>query len=191
MSQQGPNVIDLYQGAVDGMLPTLSAVKADQLTASTPCTEWSVQNLITHNIKIADFAHGIISGNQSGINPFEVGDPLPSEGARDAFFSGTSKVLEFLKSSDLDQVIETPFGPLPISSFIMFPTLDIVIHQWDLSKGIGGNAGIDAGLAEACYGALQMGVEGGRAQGAFGAEVTVPISATIQNKLLALSGRTP
>jgi hypothetical protein len=54
MAQQ-PNVIDLYQGAVDGMLPTLSAVKADQLTASTPCTEWTVQNLITHNLKIADF----------------------------------------------------------------------------------------------------------------------------------------
>jgi uncharacterized protein (TIGR03086 family) len=99
--------------------------------------------------------------------------------------------LELLKSSDLDKVVETPFGPLPISSFIMFPMLDIVIHQWDLSKGIGGNASIDAGLAEACYGALQMGAEGGRSQGAFGAEVTVPISATIQDKLLALSGRTP
>jgi hypothetical protein len=36
-----------------------------------------------------------------------------------------------------------------------------------------------------------MVAEGGRAHGAFVAEVTVPIAATIQNKLLALSGRTP
>jgi hypothetical protein len=79
MAQQ-PNVIDLYQGAVDGMLPTLSAVRADQLTASTPCTDWDVQNLITHNIKIADFAMGIISGIETGINPFEVCGPLPAEG---------------------------------------------------------------------------------------------------------------
>ena len=91
----------------------------------------------------------------------------------------------------MDKVMETPFGPMPLSSFIMFPTLDIVIHQWYLSTGIGGNAAIDAGLAEACYGALQMGAVGGRAQGAFAAEATVPIVATIQDKLLALSGRTP
>ena len=96
-----------------------------------------------------------------------------------------------LKTGDIDRVMETPFGTMPLSSFIMFPTLDIVIHQWDLSKGIGGNAAIDAGLAEACYGAPQMGAEGGQAQRAFAAEVTVPIAATIQNKLLALSGRTP
>jgi len=36
-----------------------------------------------------------------------------------------------------------------------------------------------------------MGAEGGLAQRAFAAEVTVPIAATIQDKLLALSGRTP
>ena len=190
MAQQSPNVIDLYQGAVDEMLPTLSAVRADQLTAATPCTDWNVQNLITHNIKIADFVQGIILGNNT-TNPFEVGDPLPAQGGREAFAAGTAKVLEQLKSGDIYRVMETPFGTMPLSSFIMFPTLDIVIHQWDLSKGIGANSAIDAGLAEACYGALQMGAEGGRAQGAFAAEVIVPISAMIQDKLLALSGRTP
>ena len=105
--------------------------------------------------------------------------------------AGTARVLGLLKTGDIDRVMETPFGIMPLSSFIMFPTLDIVIHQWDLSKGIGGNAAIDADLAEACYGALQMGTEGERAQRAFAAEVTVPIAATIHDKLLALSGRTP
>ena len=190
MARQSPNVIDLYHGAVDAMSPTLSAVRADQLTAATPCTDWNVQNLITHNIKIADFVLGIILGNNT-TNHFEVGEPLPAQGGREAFAAGTVKVLELLKSGNIDRVMETPFGTMPLSSFIMFPTLDIVIHQWDLSKGIGANAAVDAGLVEARYGALQMGAEGGRAQGAFAAEVIVPISATIQDKLLALSGRTP
>ena len=190
MAQQGPNIIELYEGAVQQMLPTLGAVKADQLTAATPCVEWSVQNLITHNIKIADFAHGLILGNNT-TNPMEVGDPLPAQGAREAFAAGTGRVLELLKSSDLNQVIETPFGPMPIANFIMFPTLDIVIHKWDLAQGTGQSTSLDAGLAEACFGVLQMGVEQGRSGGAFGPEVTVPISDTIQNKLLALSGRQP
>ena len=191
MTQQGPNPIELYEGAVQQMLPTLAGVRADQLIASTPCTEWTVQNLIIHNIKVADMLHGIILGNNT-TNPMEVGDPLPAQGARDAFAAGTTRVLDLLKSTgDLNQVVETPFGPMPIANFIMFPTMDIVIHKWDLAKGTGQSTALDAGLAEALYPALQMGAEAGRSGGAFGPEVSVPISASIQDKLIALSGRTP
>ena len=42
--------------------------------------------------------------------------------------AGTAKVLELLKTGDIDRVMETPFGTMPLSSFIMSPTLDIVIH---------------------------------------------------------------
>ena len=191
MTQQGPNVIELYEGAVQQMLPTLAGIRADQLSASTPCTEWSVQNLITHNIKVSDYLHGILQGNNT-TNPMEVGDPLPSQGAREAFAAGTTRVLDFLKStSDLNQVVETPFGPMPITNFVMFPILDIMIHKWDLAKGTGQDTSLDSGLSEACFGALQMGAEQGREHGVFGAEITLPISASIQDKLLALSGRQP
>ena len=191
MAQQAPDVIALYEGAVQQMLPTLGGVKADQLSASTPCTDWSVQNLITHNIKVADYVHGIIQGNNT-TNPMEVGDPLPSQGAREAFAAGTTRVLNLLKStSDLNQVVETPFGPMPIANFVMFPTLDIVIHKWDLAKGTGQDTSLDAGLSEACFGAMQMGAEMGRQAGVFGPEVTVAIAASIQDKLIAVSGRTP
>ena len=191
MTQQGPNPIELYEGAVQQMLPALAGVRADQLSASTPCTEWTVQNLITHNIKMADFIHGTIRGNNT-TNPMEVGDPLPSQGARDAFAAGTTRVLDLLKStSDLNQVIETPFGPMPIAVFIMFPAMDIVIHKWDLAKGTGQDTSLDSGLSEACFGCVQMGAEDGRQAGIFGPEIKVPLSASIQDKLLAVSGRQP
>ena len=191
MAQQAPNVIESYEGAVQLMLPTLAGISADQLSASTPCAEWTVQNLITHNIKVADYAHGIFQGNNT-TNPMEVDDPLPSQGARDAFAAGTSRVLALLKStSDLNQVVETPFGPMPIASFVMFPTLDIVIHKWDLANGTGQDTSLDAGLSEACYGVMQMGAEMGRQAGVFGPEIEVSVTASFQDKLLALSGRQP
>lgn len=99
MTQQGPNVVELYEAAVQQMLPTLGAVTADQLTNATPCVEWNVQNVIIHNIKVADYVQGIIQGNNT-TNPMEVGDPLPAQRAREAFVQGTSRVLELLKSSD-------------------------------------------------------------------------------------------
>ncbi len=184
-------MIELYEGAVQQMLPALAAVRPDQLTAQTACTEWNVQQLVIHNIKVADFVHGILQGNNT-TDPGEVGDPLPAEGARAAFAAGTTRVLDFLKTNDMSQVIETPFGEMPIGNFVMFPTMDIVLHKWDLAKGTGQGATIDAGLAEACFGLLQGGAAaGGREMGIFGPEVTVPMSASIQEKLLAISGRTP
>ena len=128
MTQQDPNIIELYEAAVQQMLLTLRAVKSDQLTAATPCVEWNVQNLITHNIKVADYVQGIIQSNNT-TNPMEVGDPLPAQGATEAFVEGTGRVLELLKSSDLTQAVETPFGAMPIANFAMFPILDIVVHK--------------------------------------------------------------
>jgi uncharacterized protein (TIGR03086 family) len=188
---QEPNVIELYEGAVQNMLPILGGIRENQLTASTPCTEWNVQNLVIHNIKVTGFAQGIIRGNNA-VDAMDVIGQVPSEGAVDAFVTGTNGVLDLLKNSaDLGEVIETPFGKMPIAHFIMFPTLDIVIHKWDLAKGTGQNTDIDAGLAEATYGALQTGAELGRQFGIFAAEVEIPISASIQEKLLAISGRMP
>ena len=187
---QGPNVVELYEGAVQNMLPILGGIREDQLTTFTPCSEWNVQNLVVHNIKVTGFAQGTIRGNND-VDAMDVSGQLPSEGAVDAFVAGTNGVLDLLKTGDLGEVIETPFGSMPIANFIMFPTLDILIHKWDLAKGTGQNTDIDAGLAEAVYGVLQTAAESGRQFGIFAAEVEVPMSASIQDKLLAISGRKP
>ena len=188
---KGPNLIELYEGAVQQMLPVLAAVRVDQLGASTPCDEWTVQNLITHNIKVADFVHGTIQGSNA-TNPMEVGDALPAAGARDAFAAGTTRVATLLKSpTDWDNIVETPFGPMPITNWVLFPILDLVLHRWDLAKGTGQDTSIDSGLAEECFKVMQMGAEGGRQAGIFGPAITVPLSASTQDKLLGLSGRQP
>lgn len=80
---------------------------------------------------------------------------------------------------------------MPAANFAMFPIMDIVIHKWDLAKGTGQSTSLDAGLVEVCYGVMEMAAEPGRAGGAFGPEITVPMSASIQDKLLGISGRQP
>ena len=46
---QGPNVIELYEGAVQNTQPSLGGIQENLLTAPTPCSEWNVQNLVIHN----------------------------------------------------------------------------------------------------------------------------------------------
>ena len=73
---QGTDPIELYEAAVHGFRQTLSGVKPDQMQGSTPCTEWNVQNLIIHNIKVAGFAAGVLTENIQ-VNSMDVEGDIP------------------------------------------------------------------------------------------------------------------
>ncbi|MCH8279652.1 MAG: TIGR03086 family protein [Chloroflexi bacterium] len=194
MAQQGPGPIELYEGAIQQMLPILGAVKADQLSGATPCSEWNVQNLINHNIKVAEFIYDVIAetGTADPSVMRAVNDPLPEEGAEAAFQAATARVLEAIKASGkLEKVLDTPFGQMPAGHLLMIPFGDIVLHKWDLAKATGQNTSIDSGLAEACFAAMSPGIGKARDGGFYGREVLVPLKASIQDKLLGLSGRQP
>ena len=189
-----PNPIELYEGAVQYMIPIISGIRAEQMGNQTPCSEWNVQALLNHNIKVAEFAHSVLVGTRlrDPTSTLQVDGPLPCEGAVDAFVANTNKVLDVIKAAGgLDKVVGTGFGPAPARHFLMFPLTDIVIHKWDLAKATGQDTSLDGSLADACYNTLTQVVEGGRQGGFFGPEVEVLIDAAIQEKLLALSGRRP
>ena len=190
MAQQGPNPIEVYEATVQSMRSIISGVRADQLITPTPCTEWNVQALINHNIKVSQFFNSILTG-ADGVNPMEVNVPLPAEGAAAAFEAATSAFLATAKSTDLEKVVEAPFGTMPVGQILMIPFADMLVHKWDLAKATGQDTSLDGGLAEVCYHVLEHLLEGGRDPNNFAEAVSVPISASFQDKLLALSGRTP
>lgn len=190
MAQQGPNPIEVYEATVQSMQPIIAGVRADQLNASTPCAEWSVQALINHNIRVSQFFNSLFTGT-GGVNPMEVNVPLPSEGAAAAFEAATSGLLATAKATDLEKVVEAPFGSMPGGQILMIPFGDMLIHKWDLAKATGQSTSLDSGLAEVCYGLITHLLEGGRDPNNFSEAISVPASASIQDKLLAFTGRQP
>ena len=192
MAQQGPNPIEAYQGAVKEISTAMAAVTASQLTSSTPCSEWNVQSLINHALAVQGFANAVLSG--SAVDPSTMGDvdhPLPSEGAEAALKAITDTTLATLKSIDLGATVKTPFGEMPGAQFIMVPITDMIVHTWDIAKATGQNTNLDRGLCELGFNVLGHVAEGGRQNGAFGPEVSVSETASFQDRMLGLSGRTP
>ena len=192
MTQAGmPNPIDLYEGARDYMTPILGGIQASQLTGSTPCTEWNVQQLINHNILVSEWIHSTFTGGE-GVDPFVVDGDLPAEGAQAAFAAVTNKVLDAIKAPGmLEKMITTPFGEMPAGNFLMFPFGDILIHKWDLAKATNLDTAMDSSMAEACFQVISPMLRGNRDGGFLGPEVTVPIDASSRDKLLGLAGRNP
>ena len=192
MAQAGmPNPIELYEGARDYMIPILGGIQPSQLTGSTTCAEWNVQQLIKHNILVAEMFQSILTGGEQ-VDAFAVGGDLPEEGAQDAFVARTNRVLEVIKAPGmLEKVITSPFGEMPAGNLLMFPFGDILIHKWDLAKATGQDTAMDSSMADACFQAIAPMMEGARQGGAFGPQVTVPIDASDRDKLLGLTGRNP
>ena len=118
-----------------------------------------------------------------------VDQPFPSEGAEARLISITDRVLATIKEIDLAAAVETPFGARPGRQFVMAPITAMIVHSWDIAKATGTNTTPDVGLAELGYNVLVNVAEGGRANGAFGPEVTVPAFASFQDWMLGLSAR--
>jgi uncharacterized protein (TIGR03086 family) len=196
MAQQMPNPIELYEAAAQGFRKALSGVRADQMSNPTPCTEWNVQALINHNIKVTGFVHGALLENIT-VNPTDVvGVPLPAEGSVAALDAGVARVLELVKSAgSAEKHIETPFGHMTRGEFLMAPFLDLLVHTWDLAKGTGQNTTLDSGLVGVCYAAFEpqmdgmRSVDGGDGKHIIGPAVPVPASAGTLDKLIGMMGR--
>ncbi len=189
---QGPNPIEVYESAVKALSPIMAGVTAAQINSDTPCTEWSVQSLINHALAVQAFANSTISKTTADMAAMgKVDHPLPSEGAEAAFKAITDTTLAALKAANLEDTVKTPFGEMPGGNFIMIPITDMIIHKWDLAKATGQNTTIDSTLAEIGLAALTPALSGGRDASFFAAEVSVPESGSVMDRLLGLSGRTP
>ena len=186
----------MYEAAAQGFRQRLSGVQSNQMSSPTPCTEWDVQALINHNINATGFAEGVYRGNVT-VNPQDVSGPLPGGNGLELLDAGISNVLDALKSAGpLDQEIDTPFGPMTRGVFLIDMTWDLLVHTWDLAKGTNQNATLDSGLVEVIYHAFvpqmdamrQMEFQGIKPMGA---EVSVPASASLQDRFIGMMGRQP
>ena len=126
------------------------------------------------------------------MDPFDVGGPLPPEGAAEAFMATTASVLEAIKAPGMaEKIIETPLGEMPGAQFLMMPFADVLIHKWDLAKATNQDTAMDSSMADACFKALEAQISGAREGGFFGPAVVVAVNASDRDKLLGLTGRTP
>ncbi len=123
---------------------------------------------------------------------------LPAGGAVEALEAGVAKVLELIKEpGSAATQINSPFGQMTRAEFLMAPMMDLLIHRWDLAKGTNQSTTLDSALVEVCINAFanqwdgMRGMPGGDGKHLLGPEVKVSDNASMQDKLIAIAGRTP
>ena len=196
MTQQDmPNPVELFEKATNRVSEVVSGIKQDQISASTPCSEWDIRALLGHLIGGAENFAKVLSGTDPTLNSTSSSQSADADAASlsKAYKSAVAGALQAAKAPGaLEKKVATPIGEMAGGEFLAANFMDHMVHGWDLAKATGQDTKLDPQLAEACY---QMFVPGmadmGREHGVFGAVVLVPDSASTQDKLLAYMGRQP
>lgn len=121
--------------ALEGTGALISSIGGSSWDDPTPCTEWSVRDLVRH----------LVAGNlgfANAVGGVTVPDP-PDEVSSDAELvaafrgSATSLVEAFRLPGVLEKVVTVPFGSVPGAVALQLRTTEVVVHGWDLATATG------------------------------------------------------
>ena len=156
----------------------------------TPCREWDVRELVNHLLVEQLWVPPLLAGRTVA----EVGDRFDGDqlgkdpkAAWDA--ASEAALAAFDEPSALQRTVHLSYGDTPASTYCWEMTADLVVHSWDLARGIGGNEALDPELVAVVYERTEPHAAALHESGLFDPPVAVPPGADLQVRLLALFGR--
>jgi uncharacterized protein (TIGR03086 family) len=178
----------LIRPAADAFGRTVHRVPAGAWGNGTPCSDWSVRELVNHLVGEHLWVPPLLAGKTLD----DVGDDFDGDVLGDDPVAAWDAAIEASLAAWSDVAPDAPVhlsvGPTPAGEYANQMLLDLVVHNWDLARGAGLDDTLDPGLVEAVREYV------GEQQdelwpGMFAAPVPVPDGADPQTELLARLGR--
>jgi len=182
-------MIDLTP-ACDTMLDVLSRINADQLVLPTPCTEFTVLDVIDHLDGVAVGSAALARGEV----PPEAGDPRSTDAPdwRDSVAKHVWAVGEGWRDPAAWRGSTVAAGvELTNEQWAKITLTELVVHGWDLAKATGQPFDLAEPTLRACYEHVAEFVPNAPVAGLWGPPVQVPGDAPLLDRLVAITGRNP
>ncbi|WP_414506843.1 TIGR03086 family metal-binding protein [Streptomyces sp. NEAU-L66] len=169
------------------------AVRDDQWEAPTPCTEWSVRDLVNHLTAEQLWVPRLV---RDGAAITDVGSDFDGEVLGDdpaAVWDRAvvAAVAAFSERGALDRPVQLSYGSQRAEAYCTQMMADAVVHTWDLSRAIGAEERLPGHLATAALREVEPYAPGLAASGLFAPAMEPPADADDLTRLLCLLGRRP
>ena len=178
-------VLDRTEEVVDNVEPA-------QLGNPTPCTEWTVRDVMNH---ITGGGLMFAECVENGSVPDELlgqlmgGDNLGDD-YKGAFHAMSKRVrASFALPGAIDKIVKLPFGEMPAGVALNIAVMDVMTHCFDIAHATGQTIDDEELLATALEVGHQLINEDYRQPGLFAAAKPAPAGASSATKLLAFAGR--
>lgn len=183
-------VPELYRRAQNTFGERVHAVRADQWTAGTPCTDWDVRTLVNHLVGEIRWAVPLFAGATIAEvgNQFD-GDLLGDDPVAAWDAAAPAAIAAVQDPAAMDRTVHLSFGDFPGSEYASQLFADLLVHGWDLARATGQDERLDPELVAACAEWFADRAADYREFGAVGPRVTPEPGADAQTALLADFGR--
>jgi uncharacterized protein (TIGR03086 family) len=180
----------LLQRAFDAFGEKVKAVRDDQWHDPTPCTEWDVSMLVNHLVSESRWMPPLLAGKTIA----DVGDALDGDllgkDPKEAWSDAARQAADAVQwPGAMELTVHVSFGDIPGEEYMTQVFTDLVIHGWDLARGIGADERMDPELLEVTYEVMAPVIASFKASGIYGPDVQPPPGADLQTRLLAMVGR--
>ena len=179
--------LERWKLITEGFTQRLHAVEAGQWEQATPCTAFTVRQLIEHVIDVQRMGPRLLGARGAIDTP--LGSDLVSVWERVRAAALTSYEAE----GALARSVETPLGQMSAEQFLAGAAIgDALIHTWDLARAIGAEETLpEAACALQLQGLKALPEDFLRQPGLFAAAIAPPAGADAQTQLLCYTGRQP
>ncbi|BAJ32577.1 MULTISPECIES: TIGR03086 family metal-binding protein [Kitasatospora] len=188
----GPALLALHARALAHFGDLVRAVPDDAWQAPTPCTDWTVRQLVNHLAAEQLWVPALLAGaTVAEVGDRFDGDVLGADPLAAWAAAATGALAALAEPGALERTVHLSYGDREAAGYAREMTVDAVVHAWDLAQGIGADATVDPVAAEFALAELTPHTDALAASGVFAAPVPVPADADAATRLLGLVGRDP
>ncbi len=186
------DLLAAHGSALDVFDAAVRAAGPGDWARGTPCTDWSVRDLVNHlaveQLWVPHLLAGATldevgtryDGDVLGDDPLSVWEKA-SAAAREAWLSPGA----------LRRTVHVSFGLVPAEEYGWQMTLDLAVHGWDLATALGRPNPVPEFLAGRLLDVLRPMIDDWQGLGLFAPPVAVGRNAAAPDRLVALLGRRP
>jgi uncharacterized protein (TIGR03086 family) len=183
------DIVEIDGRALHGLEKLVAGVTPQQRAAATPCTEWTVEDLLVHIVAVNRKYAGVGRGDpwEPGATDIDRGDDPVS-----AYSETIAPLLEaWRRPGALQRTLDLPVGERPAELALWVHLREILVHGWDLAVSTGQRSPFDDDVVEACLASTRdMGTPATRPAGVgFADAVPAPQDAEPIVRLAAFFGR--
>jgi uncharacterized protein (TIGR03086 family) len=187
----GSDLRELYRRACERYGEHVHAIRDEQWSGATPCTEWDVRALVGHLITEVAWVPPLMGGRSVA----EVGDELSGDlvgedpaASWDRYAPASIEVVA--EPGAMERTVRLTKREVSATDYVSEVFVDLLIHGWDLARAIGTDETLDPESVEIVYERMKPHESEMNSSGVFGSHVEAADGSDLQTQLLAVFGRT-
>ncbi len=181
-----PPSVEQLGSALGGVGRLIAGIRHDQWTAPTPCTDWSVHDVVNHLVGM-NLVFAALLSDQA---PPERGVVSLGDDALGAYHESSRAVQDaFEQPGVLERTYHGPLGWATGAERLQIRIYDLLAHGWDLAQATSQAANLSEELAEQALTFARQQLSTQPREGRFGPAQPVADDASAIDRLVAFLGR--